>query len=120
MCSETLLNEDWIYFFSWIVGYWSSILTNLSSGVDGWLDNINVIKDEFKDLADKYKDLEQGIIDTGLELGEEAQAALTGPDGVFAKGFETLDTSINNLIDYIFNDLPEINDELSSLENLVR
>ena len=98
----------------------SSILTNLSSGVDGWLDNINVIKDEFKDLADKYKDLEQGIIDTGLELGEEAQAALTGPDGVFAKGFEALDTSINNLIDYIFNDLPEINDELSSLENLVR
>lgn len=98
----------------------SSILTNLSSGVDGWLDNINVIKDEFKDLADKYKGLEQGIIDTGLELGEEAQAALTGPDGVFAKGFETLDTSINNLIDYIFNDLPEINDELSSLENLVR
>lgn len=98
----------------------SSILTNLSSGVDDWLDNINVIKDEFKNLADKYKDLEQGIIDTGLELGEEAQAALTGPDGVFAKGFETLDTSINNLIDYIFNDLPEINDELSSLENLVR
>lgn len=98
----------------------SSILTNLSSGVDGWLDNINVIKDEFKGLADKYKDLEQGIIDTGLELGEEAQAALTGPDGVFAKGFEALDTSINNLIDYIFNDLPEINDELSSLENLVR
>lgn len=98
----------------------SSILTNLSSGVDGWLDNINVIKDEFKDLADKYKDLEQGIIDTGLELGEEAQAALTGPDGVFAKGFEALDTSINNLIDYIFNDLPEINNELSSLESLVR
>ncbi len=98
----------------------SSILTNLSSGVDGWLDNINVIKDEFKDLADKYKGLEQGIIDTGLELGEQAQTALTGPDGVFAKGFETLDTSINNLIDYIFNDLPEINDELSSLENLVR
>ena len=98
----------------------SSILTNLSSGVDGWLDNINVIKDEFKGLADKYKDLEQGIIDTGLELGEEAQAALTGPDGVFAKGFEALDTSINNLIDYIFNDLPEINNELSSLESLVR
>ena len=98
----------------------SSILTNLSSGVDGWLDNINVIKDEFKDLADKYKDLEQGIIDTGLELGEEAQSALTGPDGVFAKGFEALDTSINNLIDYIFNDLPEINNELSSLESLVR
>ena len=98
----------------------SSILTNLSSGVDGWLDNINVIKDEFKGLADKYKDLEQGIIDTGLELGEEAQAALTGPDGDFAKGFEALDTSINNLIDYIFNDLPEINNELSSLESLVR
>ena len=55
----------------------SSILTNLSSGVDGWLDNINVIKDEFKGLADKYKDLEQGIIDTGLELGEEAQATMT-------------------------------------------
>lgn len=98
----------------------SSILTNLSSGIDDWLDSINITKNEFKDLADKYKGLEQGIIDTSLELGEQAQTALTGPDGIFTKGLDVLDTAINNLTNYISINLPEINNELSSLENLVR
>lgn len=98
----------------------SSILTNLSSGIDDWLDSINITKNEFKDLADRYKDLEQGIIDTGINLGEQAQDALTGPDGIFTKGLDVLDTAINNLTNYISVNLPEINNELSSLENLVR